>query len=125
MYLSKTIVLVSLAAVMAAPSALALRPPIAHEAQTSTVCKEGPYGPYGCVAVGNSKKAHKTQTSTVCKEKEGPYGPYGCVAVGDPGTHSLTHEKRHSKKVHKTQTSTVCKEKEGPYGPYGCVALGF
>jgi len=95
MYLSKSIVLVSLAAVMAAPSALALRPAIVHKAPTSTVCKgEGPYGPYGCVAFGNptthipanatglhSKKAHKAATSTVCKG-EGPYGPYGCVAFG-------------------------------------------
>ena len=95
MYLSKTIALVSLAAVMAAPSALALRPPIAHTTPTSTVCKgEGPYGPYGCVAFGNPathvpanesgiqrKKALKPATSTVCKG-EGPYGPYGCAAFG-------------------------------------------
>ena len=88
MYLRKSIVLVSLAAVMAAPSALALRPPAAHEAQTSTVCKgEGPYGPYGCLAFGNGgtqrihSKKPQTQTSTVCKN-EGPYGPYGCVALG-------------------------------------------
>jgi len=96
MYLSKTIVLVSLAAVMAAPSALAVRPPIAHEAQTSTVCKG-----------------------------EGPYGPYGCVASGNAGTPTLTHTKRiQGKKAQKAQISTVCKG-EGPYGPYGCVAFGF
>jgi hypothetical protein len=93
MYLRKSIVLVSLAAVMAAPSALAQGPTIVHKAPTSTVCKgEGPYGPYGCVAFGNPathiptnglnrKKAHKAATSTVCKG-EGPYGPYGCVAFG-------------------------------------------
>ncbi len=92
MYLRKSIVLVSLAAVMAAPSALA-QPTIVHKAPTSTVCKgEGPYGPYGCVAFGNPathipangldrKKTHKASTSTVCKG-EGPYGPYGCVAFG-------------------------------------------
>ncbi len=96
MYLSKIIVLVSLAAVMAAPSALAARPPIANEAQTSTVCKG-----------------------------EGPYGPYGCVAFGNTGTQVVTHAKRiQGKKAHKAQTSTVCKG-EGPYGPYGCAAFGF
>jgi hypothetical protein len=95
MYLRKSIVLVSLAAVIAAPSAFAQRPSIVHKAPTSTVCKgEGPYGPYACVAFGNPathipanvsgiqrKKAHQAQTSTVCKG-EGPYGPYGCVAYG-------------------------------------------
>ena len=96
MYLSKSIVLVSLAAVMAAPSALALRPPIVHKAPTSTVCKG-----------------------------EGPYGPYGCVAFGNPATHALANESGIlRKKAHKAQTSTVCKG-EGPYGPYGCVAFGF
>lgn len=95
MYLSKSIVLVSLAAVMAAPSALAVRPPIA-----------------------------KALTSTVCTG-EGPYGPYGCVAFGNPATHTLANESGvNRKKTQKAPTSTVCKG-EGPYGPYGCVASGF